>query len=248
MGFTNLSWRPAPKPLSLGRDEVHVWRASLKLLEAHLARFDQTLAAEERERAARFRFEKDRNQYIVTRGVLRTLLGRYLEQPPAIVGLRYNPQGKPELDMPADPDTVHFNVSHSHGLALLTFTRGRLIGVDIEAIRDDVERDKLAKRFFSPREAAKLRALPQAVQQKAFFDCWTRKEAYIKARGEGLSIGLDQFDVSLAPGEPPALLRVEGASEEPSGWFIADVAPGPEHAGALAVQGPTVPTHCWQYG
>ena len=233
--------------LSLDGDETHVWRVELEPAEPLLSRCMPLLTEDELDRAARFRFEKDRCQYAITRGVLRLLLGEYLQQPPESVRFRYNPQGKPELDAPNHPEVIHFNVSHAHGLAVLAFARGRRVGIDIESSQRDLEYEKLAERFFSPGEVANLCPIPEPDRRRAFFACWTRKEAYIKAKGEGLSLALNQFEVSLAPDTPHALLHVDGDPDEPSRWFFLDLAVGPEHAGALVVEGPPTPVRSFQF-
>ena len=140
-----------------------------------------------------------------------------------------------------------FNLSHSHGIALYAITCGREIGIDIEYFRPDVEVEKLAERFFSPREAAVLRALPEHLRKEGFFNCWTRKEAYIKAEGKGMSIPLSAFDVSLTPGEPAALLRTESHPQETSRWSLQALSPEPGYTAALAVKGHDWELKCWQW-
>ncbi|MGD0652454.1 MAG: 4'-phosphopantetheinyl transferase superfamily protein, partial [Verrucomicrobiia bacterium] len=202
-------WRSPPETLVLGCDEVHVWRATLDQTPSQIQSFLHNLAADEQARAERFYFEKDREHFIAARGVLRAILGGYLNRPPECLSFCYNSHGKPALAGESDGDAIRFSVSHSYGVALYAVTRGREVGIDIERIRFDLEVAEIAERFFSRREVAMLRTLPTEVQREAFFRCWTRKEAYIKARGEGLSLPLDQFDVSLAPGEPAAVLGTQ---------------------------------------
>ena len=182
---------------------MHVWRAALDVPESQVRSLWDTLTADERQRAEHYVFEKDRTHFVVARGLLRVLLGRYLRQDPPHLRFTYGPHGKPALATDTGGGALRFNVSHSHGLALYAITRGREVGVDVERIRPEVAQEKIAERFFSPREVTLLRALPAPLQATAFFACWTRKEAYIKATGEGLTLPLDQFDVSLLPGEPP---------------------------------------------
>jgi 4'-phosphopantetheinyl transferase len=175
--------------------------------------------------------------------VLRAILGGYLNQGPECLSFCYNSQGKPALD----GDAIRFNVSHSHGVALYAVTRGREVGIDIEHIRFDLAVAEIAERFFSRREVVMLRALPAEVQRQAFFLCWTRKEAYIKARGEGLSLPLDQFDVSLAPGEPAAVLGTQRDPSEASRWSLQELTPAPGYVAALAVEGHGWRLTCWQW-
>jgi 4'-phosphopantetheinyl transferase len=224
---------------------VHVWRAALDMGAAQRERLEQTLSADERERAGRFYFQKDRDQFIVARGVLRTLLGRYLGLPPVQLRFSYSSYGKPSLA--PELQGLSFNLSHSHGLALAAVTCDRELGVDVEYIRPEVVEEPIAERFFSTPEVAALRALPAALQPEGFFNCWTRKEAYIKARGEGLSVRLDQFQVSLTPGEPAALLSVQGDPAEAARWSLRELAPGAGYTGAVAVEGHEWLLRCWEW-
>ena len=165
------------------------------------------------------------------------ILGRYLGVHPRKLHFFYGANGKPELATVAGDETLRFNLSHSDGLALLAVTRGRQIGVDLERIRKDLAGEQIAARFFSPRETAELHAVPGNAKPAAFFNCWARKEAFIKATGEGLSCPLDLFDVSLVPGEPAALLSVRGDSQEASRWALRELMAGSGYAAALAVEG-----------
>jgi len=238
-------WHSAPETLTLSSHEVHVWRAALDVPESDVRRLWDTLAEDERRRAARFVFQRDRTHFVVARGLLRVLLGRYLEHDPQRLHFIYGHNGKPELATDVEGTGLRFNVSHSHGLALYAVTRRREIGVDVERIRPAVAQETIAEHFFSPREVAVLRALPAALQATAFFACWTRKEAYIKARGDGLALPLDQFTVSLAPGEPAALLSTAWDPQEAARWALHDLAPGPGYMAAVAVAGHDWQLTCW---
>jgi 4'-phosphopantetheinyl transferase len=240
-------WSHPPEPLTLGGDEVHVWRVELTQPAARIEALRQTLAWDEVNRADRFYFQKDRDHFIVARGALRAILGRYLKRAPDQLRFRCSSYGKPSLADDNGGDWLCFNVSHSHELALIAVTHGRAVGVDLEHIRPDVATEQIAEKFFSPREVAALRLLPVAEQTEAFFNCWTRKEAYIKARGEGLSFPLSRFDVSLAPGEPAKLLRTEGDPQEAQRWSLRELLPGPGYVAALAVEGHEWRLHCWQW-
>ncbi len=237
-------WQPPSAELRLPRDEVHVWRARLDLSQS-LAGFLATLAPDEKGRAARFHFQKDRDHFIAARGMLRAILSGYLNSRPEQFSFRYSAHGKPFLA--TDDGDVRFNLSHSHGLALFAFARGRDLGIDLEWVRADVAEEQIAERFFSACEVAALRALPAVEQADAFFNCWTRKEAYIKARGEGLSLPLDQFDVSLAPGEPAALLCTRVEADEVSRWSMTELAPGAGFKAALVVEGRDWRLRRWQW-
>ncbi len=240
-------WLSPPGIITIARHEVHVWRAALDLETPPIRNLAQTLSADEQIRAAWFRFERDRRHFIAVRGVLRAILARYLDNEPSRILFYYNAHGKPFLDGRSGDDGLRFNLSHSHGMALFAVTRGRKVGIDIEAIRPAVADERIAEQFFSPSEVAALRSLPPEVQAEAFFACWTRKEAYVKARGEGLALPLDHFSVSLAPGEPAALLKTRGNSQEASRWSLQALAPGPGYAASLAVEGQSCHLTCWQW-
>jgi 4'-phosphopantetheinyl transferase len=212
---------------------VYVWKIALDQPPDVVAGLRGLLSADELARADKFRVERGAERYIVGRGVLRTLLGRYTGVPPQTLVFAYNEFGKPGL---AGSD-VCFNLSHSHGAALVAVTRGRAIGVDIERVREEVMRERIAERFFSPAEARALAGLPPGQQAQAFFNCWTRKEAWIKARGQGLSISLDSFEVTLAPGEPARLVATRPDAEEAGRWSLRVLDCEPGFAAALAVSG-----------
>ncbi len=241
------SWCPPPQTLTLGSDEVHVWRAALDLKSADVHSLRLTLSAEELARAERFYFRRDREHFVVAHGLLRAILGQYLKIEPGQLQFCYNPYGKPALARTFGRDALRFNMSHSYGLALFAVTCGREIGVDLERLRPHLADEQIAERFLSPREAAALRALPTNMRQEGFFTCWTRKEAYIKAIGEGLTLSLDQFDVSLAPGEPAALVSTSTDPQEASRWSLRGLAPNAGYVGALAVEGHDLRIKCWQW-
>ncbi len=240
-------WPPPPGNLVLPRDEVHVWRADLDRKTSEISKLQQTLSEDERARAARFHFSHDRSRFIVARGVLRAILGRYVNVPPGQIEFRYEYNGKPGLAAACEEDELRFNLSHSHGLALYAVASGREVGIDIEYIHATKADDGIAERFFSPAEVAALRALPAKKRTRAFFTCWTRKEAYIKARGTGLALPLDQFDVTVDPGQPAALLSTRGDPEEASRWSLRDLDPGPGCVAALAVEGGSWQLRCWSW-
>lgn len=241
------TWFAAPERLSLGSGAVHVWRVSLDESPSQVALFQSTLDDDERSRAARFYFSRDRERFIVARGVLRELLGRYLDRSPKSLSFSYSTHGKPALASESGEDAICFNLSHSHGAALYAVARGRELGVDLEFIRCDLEAEQIAERFFSQSEIVALRALPLALRKYAFFLCWTRKEAYIKARGEGLSMPLDQFDVSLIPGEPAVLLSTQPDPGEALNWSLRNLTPVSGYAAALAIKGRDWTLSCWQW-
>jgi 4'-phosphopantetheinyl transferase len=205
------------------------------------------LSEDEAARADRFHFAHDRNHFIVARGMLRVILGRYLRRPPAGLRFDYNAYGKPELRAAADGSRLRFNLSHAAGVALYCVADGRRVGVDVEYVREGAAYEEIAGHFFSERERASLAALPPEARARAFFNCWTRKEAYIKARGEGLSIPLDSFDVSLSPGEPVALLCTRDDALEASRWSLRELALGPDYVAAVAAEGAGWRLCCWRF-
>jgi len=225
----------APTP-ALGEHDVHVWQCWLNdYPESELLRLEKFLSADEKERVARFRFEKNRNEFTLSRGWLRMLLGQYLGVSPAELAFTYSAYGKPAIGVPAMA-SLHFNVSHTDGMAVFGFTWNRRVGIDIEKPRENVKVEELAERFFSVAEKQALREVPPENRREAFFRCWTRKEAYIKAIGEGLSHPLHQFDVSLAPGELRALLCARPDASEASRWVLRDVPITPGYISAVAVE------------
>lgn len=203
---------------ALPDEEVHVWHGSLERPIETVERLRGLLAPDEQARAGRFRFERDRSRYIVGRALLRCLLARYVGVAPERLAFEYGEFGKPTLR-----GGPWFNLSHSGSVALYAFSAAAEIGVDVELDDGDFARERIAERFFSPAEVSALRSLPLEAQPRAFLSCWTRKEAFIKARGDGLSLALDSFDVTLAPGIPAALLRTAWCAEEARQWCLQDV-------------------------
>jgi 4'-phosphopantetheinyl transferase len=241
-------WDLPSKTRTLQHDEVHVWLADLNQSAFPAKDIDRILSREERERAARFYVPRDRNQFIAGRAMLRLILGRYLNMDPRYVQFCRGPHGKPALVTGSGSDALCFNMAHSHDVALCAVARGRDIGVDVERVRTDVEVDLIAERFFSQREIAAFRLLPPERKLTAFLTCWVRKEAYLKARGDGLSLSLDSFSVSFWPGEPAALLDVQGHPKEALEWSLRELDVGPSYAAALAVRGDRCPVvSCWQF-
>jgi 4'-phosphopantetheinyl transferase len=226
---------------------MHVWRARLDVMAAQVEVLAQTLAADERARAQRFHSERDRTHYVVARGLLRAILARYLDEQPGRLEFCYGPYGKPTLAQEHAADALRFNVSHAHGMALYAITRGREIGIDLEHIRADVIGEHIAARFFAPREVGLLQALPAHRRHEAFLTLWTRKEAYVKARGDGLSLDLTRFDVTRAVVEPPARVTSVAERHDLRRWSLRDLAPGPDYVAALAVEGHGWQLSCWQW-
>src|SRR5260370_20861657 len=222
-------------PLVLPENEVQLWRADLEAIGADESRWQTVLSSDEAARAARFHFPRDRQRFVASRGVLRTILAGYLAIDPAGVNFSYSNKEKPSLGPAHAESDVTFNVSHSGGIALFAFTRQSEIGIDVEHVRRDFDLDAIARRFFSTHEQNQLAALPKDEKVEAFFRCWTRKEAYIKATGDGLSLPLSQFDVSLLAGETNALLATRPVASQAGRWLLREVPAGPGYMAALCV-------------
>lgn len=216
---------------------MHIHRTSLDVPPGRLADRASVLAPDELARAERFAFERDRRRFIVARAALRSILGLYLGIAPRRIVFSYSPLGKPALAAEMPNDGIAFNLSHSAELSLVAVTRERAVGVDVEHLNRDVSHDGIADRFFSERERRDLAAVPPADRKRAFLDCWTRKEAFIKASGEGLFRGLNTFDVSLEPGEGARELTVRNDPENPLRWKLRAFEPAPDYAGAVVVDG-----------
>lgn len=240
-------WNTPPLYLQLSKRNIHIWRTDLDLPIIGFQELYQTLSIDERVRAERFHFGKDRKRFVVGVGTLRAILGCYIGVEPSELRFSYGRHGKPRLSDVFGNKTIYFNMSYSEGLALYGFTRDREIGVDIEFMRDFPEMDKIAKRFFSIKENEVFLSLPESKKKEAFFNCWTRKEAFVKANGDGLYQALEDFDVALIPGEPARLLRTGGDSKTASRWFIQDLKPAPGFTAAFAVEGHGWQPHFWQW-
>jgi 4'-phosphopantetheinyl transferase len=225
-----VSWSPAAKDLTLQNDEVHIWLAGLDVDPQERTRLRSYLNEDEVSRAERFVFPRDRDHFVVARGRLRELLGKYQHCPPNAVQFKTGRYGK--LSLVEDGDPLRFNLSHSHGLALYGFCMGREIGIDTEKIRPEFAGEEIAARYFSATEQRELAELPKELRDTAFFLCWTRKEAYIKAHGDGLQIPLDSFDVSLKPGEPETLRSMDSGR-----WSMRSFVPAPEFVAAIITEG-----------
>ena len=222
---------------NLEANEVQLWRLDLKAAAWGVEKWKLILSDDERTRAARYHREIDRQYFTTTRATLRQILGSYLNVDPRALRFAYSAKEKPSLGGPEASSGIEFNISHSGNLALLGFARQREIGVDVEQIRRDFDTGQIAARFFSAAEQRQLAALPEQQRSEAFFLCWTRKEAYIKATGKGLSLPLHEFDVSLAPKEQNALLATRPDPQERTKWVMRDIAVPGEYAAAICVSG-----------
>jgi len=231
----------------LAPNQVHVWRVSVDelLWSGSLERLGLTLSADERERAQAYQFSSDTKRFVLARGLLRTILGGYLNVPAGQLAFRYGPYGKPLLASESFDRTIRFNVSHSDGLAVYALSSDREVGVDIERLRPGLPVEEIARRFFSADEVAELLALPAQLRREAFFTCWTRKEAILKARGNGLSLSLSDFSVSLNPIEPAALLWARWDDREARRWSLKQLTLGGGYSGSLAAVGRQWELLCW---
>lgn len=233
------SWEQAPPALGLGEGELHVWRAGLAVDAETRRRLAAALSRDELERAARFVFARDRDRFVAARGALRQILGGYLGAPPGALRFRYGPRGKPELAGPPEHGRLGFNLAHSGELALVAVAWGRRVGVDLELVRDELDYAPLLPDIFSAGERRALAALPAPAQRLAFFGGWARKEAYLKARGDGLTHPPNQVEVGLAPGaQAPLQLPPAEPGEKP--WTLYTLDAGPGYAAAVVGEGDPV--------
>ena len=236
-------WALAASPPSLGAGEVHAWCFDLDAACADGGAEAAGLSVDERTRAERFHFARDRVRFLRGRAALRHLLAGYAGREPHALVFAQGAHGKPAL-----PGTgLEFNLSHSGGCAVLAVTRGRRVGVDMERIRAERATLAVARRFFAPAEAAAVAAATPAERPLTFFRCWTRKEAYVKARGEGLSLPLDRFEVPLGPDATGALTVARDDHTETMRWGLRELVPAPHHLGAVVVEGQGWTLRAWTW-
>ena len=233
-------WNTPPGRPALAEGEVHVWLAQLPSAHGELEKLRALLTPEEAERARQFRTERLRERWELTRGILRSLLADYLAVSAHEIVFQLGPQGKPAL---VAPPQFFFNTSHSGDHAAFAFTRAGEVGVDIEQVRGDLRRhDLIAQRFFTPAERAELASVLEPERVRAFFDLWTRKEAFVKARGDGVFSGLEKFTVAL---NEPRVRHVTGG--DAAQWWMAALPEMDGHAGAVVVQAPKCRARFWKW-
>lgn len=231
------AWQKPDNFPSLSGSEVDIWCARVDDLSVHLQDLAGTLSAEEKKRAEQFRFDRDKLRHVFSHGILRLILSKYLEESPAQIKIMIGPQGKPALTRQRKNDSIHFNLSHSHDVVLYAIARVGDIGVDVEKMREVPGVEEIVKKFFSPRERATFDELPPSQKERAFFTCWSRKEALIKAQGGGFSLPLNQFDVSVLPDQPAALLATHWDWDplEVNRWLLSDIKLDANYTAAMAI-------------
>jgi len=237
MSPDDILWPPPPIRTALSAADVHIWAAHLDVTPVALSRLASTLSPEERQRASRFRFGKHRDRFIAGRGILRKLLADYLNGKPDEIRFEYSANGKPFLAGPFAESGLFFNIAHSESLALIGVTELGPIGVDIEKIRSVANADELVERFFSARENLLFQSLPAAQRENAFFNLWTRKEAWLKATGEGIGHLLNRVEVTFLPEEPVQLFALPEDLGMSSDWALRELSPANGFIGAVALPG-----------
>ncbi len=234
--FHNLS-RPRLASTDLGDRDIHVWKARLDLSPGPRGRLERTLSPDERERFGRLRSDPDRLRATASRGLLRHILAGYAGRPAAELRFAYGPAGKPEFAEAASSETLRFNTAHSGDLLLVAVGRAPSLGVDVERIRPVARWQRVARRAFSGEELQRIEALPWENRDEAFITCWTRKEACVKAVGEGVWSAFNRFEVSVEPGQPAWLMSLDGDTAAAANWSLYHLEPAPGFVGALAVRG-----------
>ena len=247
MSTDELLWRPTIPGELINSNEVHVWRVLLDVSAVQFESLLKFLSVDELSRAGRFHFEKDQRRFIVARGILRKILGHYLKKNPDEIRFEYTSHGKPALAPDFDNDKLCFNLSHSGGFALYAVTRRKKIGIDIERISDDVAVDQIAGKFFSQAEISSLEMIDINKRSELFFQYWTRKEAFLKGRGEGISVPMEQCDVTLINGSVLSPITLRDSNGESSSLYVQDLFPGNGYAAAIAVGGADCDISCWHY-
>ena len=232
-GMNWTEWIPSAKRISIMPNMIHVWLIQLSHIHDPSNLEIEMLSQQELETLRWFHFEQDRNRYLVSHCALRTILAGYLGIAPGQIQYQYSRMGKPSL---TGSSGVYFNLAHSHDIALVAVAANEEIGVDVEFIRPIEDIDHLARTCFSPREYMDFSQTTPSASQRAFFNGWTRKEAYIKAVGEGLSYPLDQFDVSILPWESPMLTSIAGHPDDVNQWTLQDIPLGEDYAASVALK------------
>jgi len=226
-------------------NEIHLWRISLGAELGDVNSLVEVLSPAEQQHAARFHFAPDRRRFVIRRAVLRQLLATCLGQHPSAITLEIGPHGKPAVSGQAGMNGLRFSSSHSGDMALIALACGRELGVDLEQHRLMTDAAEVAKQFFSPAEVIELTCLPLSLKKAGFFNCWTRKEAFVKATGLGLTYPLNRFTVSLAPGKPAQLLKVEDDPDALTRWGLISLDVAPDCSAALVYEGMPAVLKCF---
>jgi len=243
MKAADVMWDTAPSDLKLAEGDVHVFCAPLDVPPERLEELLQPLSYDEWQRAGRFHRGRDRQRFLAGRRALREILGLFLNVSPANFVFSYGEFGKPQIAAPDAAHSLQFNLAHSDSMVVYAIARHEL-GVDLERVRAMDETEQIASHFFTSREYGCLLALPEQQRLEGFFNCWTRKEAYLKAIGSGLNEGLDQIEVSLAPGEA---VELRGVPKDSRQWSLHSLIPAAKFVGALATQREDSRVHCWNW-
>lgn len=237
------NWIQPPHNIKIKKHQADIWRVSLDVASASVQWASSTLSADENQRAARFHFHADRHRFTISHAALRDVLSRYLNQAPSQITFTIGQYGKPKVTSNTDLD---FNLSHSGDYALIAVASGHKVGIDVEKHRHDMDHEKIAQRFFSVKENAEWNSLPREEKISGFFNCWTRKESYIKAHGLGLSMPLADFDVSISPNEHVTLSTHSHPHEAPQ-WTLRSLDVHPNYAGAVAAKGKKIDFRFWNW-
>jgi 4'-phosphopantetheinyl transferase len=238
-------WKQTPPELSLSAETVDIWKIDLKLGNDHIFAHSKILSRAELDRADKYVSGKKSREFIITRSSLRIILGHVLGRHPGTLEFDYTRHGMPYLVPGTGSPDVRFSVSHSHDLALIAVTLDQPIGVDIEKVREEIDYESLARRFFSEQEHRAIMDYEGKGKPRAFFATWTRKEAIVKATGNGIASGLKQFDVSVDPDQPARLLATRWEKEIQSSWSLTNIEAGPDYMACLAMDGSSRPVQYW---
>lgn len=241
---TKLNWPTPDKFPELSKQHVHVWCAQIDQLTDQLFQLKKLLSADETNRAEKFHFEKDRHRFIISRGLLRTILGHYAKIAPEQLEFHYTAHGKPELN--SFPE-LQFNLSHAENIILCAFSSNYILGIDVEYLGHDCDMEEIAKRFFSPLEYQILKNLTGQKQRRAFFNGWTRKEAFLKAIGKGLSFSLSKVEVPLLPEETVTTLTIHDEQIKSQPWALHALSLASDYAAALVTKGKPQQIHTWHW-
>lgn len=243
----NTQWRPAVPGQLISSNEVHIWRLLLNEHHSNIENIKQNLSNDELVKTEKFYFEKDQNRFIMARGMLRMILAGYLGTKPHELRFEYTPFGKPLLAENNDNKSIHFNISHSDNVVLYAITNNRNIGIDVERINDRIDITQVAQRFFSPGEINALERCKRENRAEIFFQYWTRKEALVKAMGNGVSFSLEQIDVSKVDGKALSPIRLLNTGTDVSDWHIQDLFPAEGYTAAFAVKESDLAISYWDY-